>query len=123
MSFTARSLMPNNNNVFMMDQELNRAIENQQKRFGKTKKIKVTKEKEITSKKENVIKSKHPSDEKVYKAEQARQEQVQRVEALHRQEESSKDEEIRRLRDAMILAEIIGHPRCKDRRNRRTRRG
>ena len=123
-------LISSNSNLFMMDQELNRAIENQQKRLTKKKKVKVTKKKEVVSKlqgrkyaKEEVIQSNQTLDEKVYKAEQERKAQFERIEARSNRVIESKENQMRRLREAMILGEIIGKPRCKDRRDRRMRRG
>ncbi|MBP3888505.1 MAG: hypothetical protein J6F30_12820 [Cellulosilyticum sp.] len=129
MNSTSNHFSNFNNTVFMMDQELKRAMENQQKRLVKTKKVKVTKKKEvenqtheeqdIKNKNSNVKKKDHA---KVYNAEQARKEQFEKVEARRSQGDLSNEESIGRLREAMILAEIVGKPRCRDRHARRMRR-
>lgn len=60
---------------------------------------------------------------RTYEAEEERRRQVEQVEAKHRFLQAYQESDTSRLRDAIMLSEIIGQPRCKERHNRRTRRG
>lgn len=62
-------------------------------------------------------------DIKIFEAEGERKKQFEQVEANRRLLQAHQESEMNRLRDAVMLAEIIGQPRCKVRHGRRPRRG
>ena len=68
---------------------------------------------------------KKKKQQKVKKNNEDAQREIQyaKCEAKHHQTQSIQQNEVARLKDAIILAEIIGGPRCKTRRGRQTRRG
>lgn len=115
------------NNGFMMEQELKKAIENQQKRSEQTKKGKKQKKQETQHQTQTinkrVKKQNNAEDEEKRKVDEERQMKEEQVKKMNNLKFQSNTEGRASLREAMILAEIIGQPRCKDRRARRRRRG
>lgn len=86
------------------------------------KKIVKRLKRQVTSQQDKTESKGNTKENKVYTAQQERRKQFDKVEAKHNQEFKARGEEANRLREAMILSEIIGQPRCKMRHNRRARR-
>ncbi|MBE6022667.1 MAG: hypothetical protein E7231_05475 [Cellulosilyticum sp.] len=55
-------------------------------------------------------------------ANRERKRQFEQVESRNKQEIKERGQEVSRLKEAMMLAEILSEPKCKIRRNRRIRR-
>lgn len=62
-------------------------------------------------------------DMKSHNADEERRKQFKRVEEQSSHNEIIRQREASHLKEAIILAEIIGQPRCRSRQNRRIRRG
>jgi len=84
---------------------------------NKTKKD--VKKKKVANKEE---KKNNKKNQKVEQAKKAREAQFTKLEQEKSQNATSSQEEISRLAEALILAEIVGLPRCKERRSRRNSR-
>jgi len=61
-------------------------------------------------------------DIKSLTANRERKRQFEQVESRNKQEIKERGQEVSRLKEAMMLAEILSEPKCKIRRNRRIRR-
>ena len=94
---------------------------NQEKHIKKkiVKRVKKQQEEQVA---EDGVERRKLDQRKSYQAEQERKWQYEQIEAKNHRNAQERKEEIERLRDALVVSEIIGRPRCKTRRNSRTRR-
>lgn len=95
-------------------------IDEQAKNSGKTSSKKKVIKKKIGQTSGN-SKKMQSDEEKSRLVNKERENQFAKLEAKHKQEVRQETDDSARLREAFVLAEIIGQPRCKARRNRRAR--
>lgn len=129
MRFTGANLTSQLNNTLMMDQELARAIEKKEKQVKKvTKRKKIKKQEQVavsqnTTNNEQVKNGKEVYEAENYKARQDRKMQFERIEKEHNQEVLLSNQNAVGIQEALILAEIVGKPRCRTRQRSRMGRG
>lgn len=71
-----------------------------------------------TTKVKKVVKMVSPDKQKVEEAKKERKEKVEQIKTIHK-EELLENDEMLKLKEAIVMAEIIGKPRCKTRHRNR----
>lgn len=71
-----------------------------------------------TTKVKKVVRRVSPDQQKIEEAKQERQEKVEEIKIAH-QEERLENTMALQLKEAIVMSEIIGKPRCKTRRRKR----
>lgn len=111
-------------NMYQQDQLSKIASENYKLNESRKKNTVIKKKKKHKKKEKQPEETKKRNNEtNTDEIEEARRRKFEEVREKHRLEEQTRMHEIDRLRDAILLSEVIGQPRCKSRGSRRLGRG